>query len=76
MRPVTASSALPLEAGQHVYLKLPGREAPKSTVAWVDGEKAGFQFVAPLHPAALDQLVSQDRKPIPRGHFGPRRFAR
>jgi hypothetical protein len=71
-----ATSSLPLETGQYVYLKLAGLEAQKCLVAWVDGAKCGFQFVAPLHPAELDQLISTDRKPIPRNHFGPRRFGR
>lgn len=71
-----ATSDLPLESGQHVYLKLPGREAQKSLVVWVDGNKAGFQFASPLHPGELEQLVATERKPIPRNHFGPRRFTR
>jgi hypothetical protein len=71
-----ASSSLPLEIGQYVYLKLAGMEAQKSLVVWVEGDKAGFQFASPLHPGALNELVSTDRKPIPRNHFGPRRFAR
>ncbi|HZG45041.1 MAG TPA: PilZ domain-containing protein [Allosphingosinicella sp.] len=71
-----ATSNLPLEMGHHVYLKLPGMEAQKSQVVWVEGDKAGFQFATPLHPATLDQLVSTERKPIPRNHFGPRRTAR
>lgn len=71
-----ASSSLPLETGQHVYLKLPGMEAQKCLVMWIDGDKAGFQFASPLHPAVLDQLVSTERKAIPRNHFGPRRFQR
>ena len=71
-----ATSALPLEAGQSVYLKLPGLEAQKCLVVWVDGDKGGFQFVSPLHPAEVEQIVSAGRKPIPRNHFGPRRFGR
>jgi len=71
-----ATSSLPLETGQHVYLKLAGLEAQKCLVVWVDGGKCGFQFVSPLHPAELAQLVSTQRKPIPRNHFGPRRFGR
>ena len=71
-----ATSNLPLETGQNVYLKLPGMEAQKSQVIWVEGEKAGFQFAAPLHPATLDQLVTTERKAIPRNVFGPRRTFR
>ena len=68
-----ARSVLPLEQGQTVFLKLPGLEAQKSQVVWVDGDKAGFQFSTPLHPAELDQITAAGRKPIPRGHFGPQR---
>jgi hypothetical protein len=68
-----ARSDMALEQGQYVYLKLPGLEAQKSRVAWVDTEKAGFEFAAPLHRGVLDQLTSNEAKPIPRGHFGPRR---
>lgn len=69
-----AVSDMPLETGQYVFLKLPGLEAQKSQVVWVEGEKAGFQFLAPLHQADLDQVTAVQRKPIPKGHFGPRRF--
>ncbi len=69
-----AKSDLAVEAGQHVFLKLEGLEAQKCLVVWVDGDKAGFQFSSPLHPATLDQLTSNHRKPIPRGHFGGQRF--
>ena len=72
-----AKCALPLDQGQTVFLKLPGLEAQKSQVVWIDGERAGFQFSTPLHPAELDQLTAATRKAIPRGHFGPqRRFGR
>lgn len=71
-----ASSAMPLEAGAYVWLKLPGLQAQKSLVVWVDGEKAGFKFTSPMHQADFDQLVSSERKSIPRGHFGPRRSQR
>jgi len=71
-----ATSSLPLDAGHYVYLKLPGMEAQKSVVAWVDGDKAGFQFASPLHPSVLEQLVSSERKTVPRNHFGPRRVGR
>jgi hypothetical protein len=69
-----AASSLALEVGVPVWLKLPGLEPHKCFVVWVDGEKAGFKFVTPLHQVDLDQLVESARKPIPRGHFGPARF--
>jgi hypothetical protein len=71
-----ATSDLPVETGHAVYLKLPGREAQKSVVVWVEGNKAGFQFVSPMHPGEIEQLVVAERKAIPRNHFGPRAFTR
>lgn len=67
-----ASSVMPLENGVHVWLKLPGLEAQKARVVWVEGEKAGFQFTTQMHAADLAQFVASERKPLPRGHFGPR----
>ncbi len=71
-----ATTSMDLEVGQHVFLKLPGFEAQKSLVVWVDGDKAGFQFSMPLHPADLDQLSAVARKGPPKNHFGARRFGR
>jgi len=71
-----ANSELELEVGQYLYLKLPGFEAQKSLVVWVDGRRAGFKFCSPLHPAELDQLAAAARKDPPKHHFGPRRFGR
>jgi hypothetical protein len=71
-----AQTDIPLEVGGTAWLKLPGLEAQKSQVVWIEGGKAGFQFAAPLHPATLDQLVTAQRPSVPRGHFGAPRFAR
>ena len=60
-----------VEAGTHVWLKLPGLEPQNSKVVWVEDDKAGFEFANPLHPATLEQLVSTSRKAVPKGHFGP-----
>lgn len=68
-----AHCTLPLETGQTLFLKLPGMVAQKCRVVWIDEDKAGFEFTAPLHRALIDQLTSSERKPLPRGHFGPRR---
>ena len=67
-----ATSAMALEPGQFVWLKLAGLGALKSQAIWAEGGKAGFKFTASLHPADLEQLVSTERKAPPRGHFGPR----
>lgn len=71
-----AHTDMPLEVGASVYLKLPGLEAQKSQVAWVEDGKAGFQFAAPLHRGTLEQLVSSGRRQLPRGHFGAQRSGR
>jgi hypothetical protein len=60
-----------LDAGASVWLKLEGLEPQNSRVIWTEDGKTGFQFATPLHPATLELLVESNRKPLPRGHFGP-----
>ena len=67
-----AEGQVPLEPGTQVWVKLPGLEPQSSRAVWVEGGKAGFEFVTPLHPATLEQLVSTGRQAIPKGHFGVR----
>jgi hypothetical protein len=65
-----AESDAVLEVGAHIWLKLPGLEPTNSRVVWVEGRKAGFEFVTPLHPATLD-TVTAAAKPAPlKRHFG------
>lgn len=59
-----------LETGSHVWLKLPGLEAANSRVVWVEGRKAGFEFVTPLHSATLDLVLAAGRRPMVKRHFG------
>jgi hypothetical protein len=66
-----ARTELTLEVGANVWLKLPGVEPQNSRVIWVEDGKAGFQFAASLHPATLELIVANGRKPIPKRHFGP-----
>jgi hypothetical protein len=66
-----AVSDMELVVGAAIWLKLPGHEALKSIVIWVEDGKAGFEFMTPLHPAILDQLTAATRKTPPRKHFGP-----
>jgi len=66
-----AQGVTSVEAGHHVWLKLPGLEPQNSKVVWVEDDKAGFEFANPLHPATLEQLVNTNRKAVPKGHFGP-----
>ena len=67
-----AQGELVLEPDSHVWLKIEGLEPQNCRVVWVEEGKAGFEFATPLHPAAIELLVAAGRKPIPRGHFGPR----
>lgn len=66
-----AETALPLEPGNIVWLKVPGMEPQNSRVVWAEDGKTGFQFTTPLHPATLEMIVAMDRKTPPKRHFGP-----
>jgi hypothetical protein len=66
-----AESDAALETGAQIWLKLPGLEPTASRVVWVDGRKAGFEFVTPLHPATLETVTAAARKPPVKRHFGP-----
>jgi hypothetical protein len=65
-----AECDMPVETGAHLWLKLPGLEPVNSKVVWVDGRKAGFEFVTPLHPATLDTVTTATRAPVVKRHFG------
>jgi hypothetical protein len=65
-----AESDMPVETGAHLWLKLPGLEPVNSKVVWVDGRKAGFEFVNPLHPATLDAVTAASKPPVVKRHFG------
>lgn len=65
-----AELAFPIEIGATVWLKMPGTEPLASRAVWVEGEKAGFEFSTPLHPATLDLLTTVNRKPVIKRHFG------
>lgn len=65
-----AETSAALESGSHVWLKLPGLEPVNSRVVWVEGRKAGFEFVTPLHQATLDLIAANSRKPPVKRHFG------
>jgi hypothetical protein len=71
-----AETDLVLEIGTSVWLKLPGLEPQNSRVMWAEDGKTGFQFATSLHPATLEMIIEQDRKPIVKGHFGPQGGAR
>lgn len=65
-----AESEAALEVGAQIWLKLPGLEPTASRVVWVDGKKAGFEFVTPLHPATLDTVTAAAKTPPVKRHFG------
>jgi hypothetical protein len=68
-----AETALPLEPGATIWLKLPGLEPQNSRVAWCEDGRIGCEFSTPLHPLTLEMLVTTNRKPPVKGHFGPQR---
>jgi len=67
-----ARSPVPLETGEYAWLKLPGLEPQNSHIVWVEEDKAGFEFVTPLHSATVQLIAAMGRKPVPQNHFGPR----
>jgi PilZ domain len=67
-----AHGEVALEPGATVWLKISGLEPQNSRVVWVEEGKAGFEFATPLHPATVELVVAASRKPVPKGHFGPR----
>jgi hypothetical protein len=66
-----AETDLALETGATVWLKLPGLEPQNSRVVWAETGRAGFQFATALHPATLELMVANNRKPPVKRHFGP-----
>ena len=66
-----ARSPVALEVGSYAWLKLAGLEPQNSRIVWVEEDKAGFEFVSPLHPATVSEIVASHRKPIIQNHFGP-----
>jgi hypothetical protein len=65
-----AESDAALEVGAQIWLKLPGLEPTGSRVVWVEGRKAGFEFLSPLHPATLDTVTAAARTAPVKRHFG------
>jgi len=60
-----------LEVGSDVWLKMPGLEPQRCEVVWAKDGKAGFKFCNPLHPATVDLIVLNNRKPPLKNYFGP-----
>lgn len=59
-----------VEEGCNVWLKLSGLEPQSSRVVWVEEDKAGFEFLNPLHPSVVEAIIASNRKPVPKGYFG------
>jgi hypothetical protein len=51
------SNAL-LEPETVFRLKLPGLDPVRAKVVWVEGERAGCEFMPPIHPALLDAAIA------------------
>lgn len=60
-----------VEIGTYVWLKLNGIEALSCRTAWVEADKAGFEFTSPLHAATVQLIATTHKKPLPKRHFGP-----
>ena len=60
-----------VEVGAYVWLKVPGLEPQACRVVWKEDDKAGFEFVTPIHNATIELLVLNNRKPMVKNHFGP-----
>lgn len=48
-----------VEAGQQVWIGLPGIENIHSTVRWSDGWIVGVEFNRPLHPSVLELVAGR-----------------
>ncbi len=53
-------SSMALGAGSDVWLKLPGFEPKHARVVWVDGYKAGCEFVSPFYDAVFDNFLREN----------------
>lgn len=70
-----AQGRIAIEPGSHAWLRLPGLEPQNSRLVWAEDDKAGFEFLTPLHPSTLETLVEGGRKStLKRGHFGRQRW--
>jgi hypothetical protein len=66
-----ARGAGQLEVGTYVWLRVTGLEPQSCRVMWNEDEKAGFEFISPLHGATVELLILNNRKALPKNHFGP-----
>ena len=59
-------SHLLLQPETYIWLKLPGLEAWRAKIVWVESFRAGCEFEHPLHPAVFERVVDMCRA-RPRG---------
>jgi hypothetical protein len=60
-----------VEIGTYVWLKIPGLEPQACRAVWKEDDKAGFEFVNPLHSATIELLLLNNRQAPVKNHFGP-----
>lgn len=60
-----------IEVGTYVWLRVTGLEPQSCRAIWNEEDKAGFEFTTPLHGATVELLILNNRKPLPKNHFGP-----
>jgi hypothetical protein len=59
----------PVEAGSEIWVKLPGLEAKRARLVWVEGENAGCEFETPLYQSEIDALATTKRRADPKSVF-------
>jgi hypothetical protein len=68
---ICSQASLGLEIGGCAWLKLPGFEAFKSQVIWIEDDRLGARFLTPLYPAVLAAILKPEPRSKPRRLFGP-----
>lgn len=48
-----------VEAGESVWLRIPGMDTIHAHVAWTEQWKVGLEFDTPFHPAVFDSVVKR-----------------
>lgn len=48
-----------VEAGQIIFLRLPGMEAIQGKVAWIEEWRVGVQFDRPIYGPVFDNLIAR-----------------
>jgi len=48
-----------VEAGERMWLRIPGMETIHAQVAWTEQWKVGLEFDTPFHPAVFESVVKR-----------------